>query len=299
VSAAAPSGLAAGTLVAGRYRVEAALGAGGMGAVYRAVDVQGGRPVAVKTVLAELAGEAAFERRLEREAAASTFVRHPNVVEVLALDRLAGGGLALVMELVDGRTLRAALGDGALAPRRALVIARQILLGLGLAHASGVVHRDLKPENVMLATAGTAGATYEIVKLLDFGLVKLIGLAAEVLGADKLTRTGIVQGTPAYMAPEQALGRVVDGRADLYAVGCMLFEMLAGAPPFDDADPVAIMKKQVKEPAPPLPTAPWATPAVVHVVATALAKAPAGRFADAGAMLAAIEAAFRSIDHLP
>jgi eukaryotic-like serine/threonine-protein kinase len=295
----AAGGLAAGTLVAGRYRVEAPLGAGGMGAVYRAVDVQGGRPVAVKTVLAELAGEAALERRLEREAAASTFVRHPNVVEVLALDRLAGGGLALVMELVEGRTLRAALGDGALAPRRALVIARQMLLGLGLAHASGVVHRDLKPENVMLATAGATGATYEIVKLLDFGLVKLIGLAAEVLGADRLTRTGIVQGTPAYMAPEQALGRAVDGRADLYAVGCMLFEMLIGAPPFDDADPVAIMKKQVKEPAPALPAAPWATPAVAHVVTTALAKAPAGRFADASAMLAAIEAAFRSIDHVP
>jgi serine/threonine protein kinase len=299
VNDGANDGLAAGTLVAGRYRIEAPLGAGGMGTVYRGVDVRGGRPVAVKAVLGDLATDAAAVRRLEREAAASTFVRHPNVVEVLALDRVDGGGLALVMELVDGPTLRAALAGGALAPRRALVIARQILLGLGLAHATGIVHRDLKPENVMLATAGAPGARYEVVKVLDFGLVKLIGVAAEVLGADKLTRAGLVQGTPAYMAPEQALGRGVDGRADLYAVGCMLFEMLVGVRPYFDPDPVAVMKRHVKDPVPELPASPWATPAMAYVIAKALAKPPSMRFADAAAMIAAIEAAFCSIDHVP
>ena len=274
-----------GTVVAKKYRVEGPLAVGGMSELFRAVDTETGRAVVVKTVLPELAGVPELEKRLEREAQAASFVRHPNVVEVLALDRVPGGGLALVMELAEGETLRDALRDGPLAPARALAIARQILLGLGLAHQSGVVHRDLKPENVMLVR----GPRGEQVKLLDFGMVKLLGLAADILGADKLTRTGMVQGTPAYMAPEQALGRLVDGRADLYAVGCMLYEMLAGRPPHDDPDPGALMRKQVKEPTPALPPLPWVTAPLALLVARALAKKPDERFADAAAMVAALD----------
>src|SRR5579862_7123698 len=140
--------LAPGTIVGGRWRAEAPLGSGAMGAVWRGVELASGREVAIKAALGDVAGDDALARRLEREAKAASFVPHPNVVEVLALDRLIDGTLALVMELVDGDTLAAALERGPLAPRRALVIARQILAGVGHAHRAGIVHRDLKPENV-------------------------------------------------------------------------------------------------------------------------------------------------------
>jgi serine/threonine-protein kinase len=294
--------LAPETIVAGRWRAEAPLGAGGMGAVWRGVDVASGRAVAIKAALGELAGDDAFARRLEREAKAASFVQHPNVVDVLALDRLSDGTVALVMELIDGETLGAALDAGPLAPRRALVIARQILAGVGHAHRTGIVHRDLKPDNVMLARAGRADAAYEVVKLLDFGVAKLYGIAAEVLGDEKLTRTGVVHGTPTYMAPEQALGRPLDGRADLYAIGVMIFEMLVGRPPFADCDVVKLLRKHVSAPPPALdeaaPGAAWATPEVASLVAGGLAKRPADRFADAAAMTAALDAAFLSLDRV-
>jgi serine/threonine-protein kinase len=209
----------------------------------------------------------------------------------------------MAMELVRGASLRKALDHGALGVRRSLVIARQILEGLAHAHAQGLVHRDLKPENVMLTRVGEPGAEYEVVKLLDFGLVKLVGDAALDLGADRLTRTGIVFGTPAYMAPEQALGRVVDARADLYALGAMLFEMLTGRRPFDASDPMALMRLQVSQPAPALREVagpqPWQTPLVESLVGRALEKRPEARHASAEAMLAALDVAFASLDHLP
>src|SRR5262249_13533596 len=153
------------------------------------------------------------------------------------------GGLYLVMERVQGQTLTKAIDAGPLPPRRALVIARQLLEGLGHAHAHGMIHRDLKPDNVMLVDMGG----WERAQLVDWGLVKLIGDAEAVMGGGKLTRTGVVQGTPRYMAPEQALGRLVDGRVDLYALGLILFEMLTGRVPFEHDDPVMIMRMQVKQ----------------------------------------------------
>jgi serine/threonine protein kinase len=292
--------LSAGTVVADRWRAESPLGAGGMGAVWRGVDVATQRPVAIKTALAELADDAALARRLEREAKAQSFLKHPNVVEVLALDRLIDGTVALVMELVDGQSLGDALAAGPLAPRRALVIARQVLDALGHAHRTGMVHRDMKPDNVMLARAGRPGAEYEVVKLLDFGVVKLHGIAAEVLGDEKLTRTGVVHGTPTYMAPEQALGRALDGRADLYAVGIMLFEMLIGRPPFAADEPVALLRRHIAEKPPRLAEAArgpaWATAELEALVAGALAKRASERFSDAAAMTAALDAAFLSLE---
>ncbi len=292
--------LAAGTIVAARYQVVGPLGRGGMGVIYRGVEVGSGREVAIKTAIGAGVVDDEQARRLEREAQAASFVQHPNIVEVIALDRLPDGTIALVMELVPGQTLRDALAGRALAPRRALVLTRQLLEAVGHAHRTGVVHRDLKPENVMLAQVGREGARYEQVKILDFGVVKLLGIAATVLGDDRLTRTGMIHGTPTYMAPEQALGRPVDGRADLYALGAILFELLIGTPPFDAPDPVALLRKHVSVPPPRLLTiasdAAWATPEVDALVAIALAKKPAERFADASAMIAALDRAFVSLD---
>ena len=292
--------LASGTLVGERWRAEAPLGAGGMSAVWRGVDTSSGRAVAIKTALAELAGDPVLARRLEREAKATSFLLHPNIVEVLALDRLIDGTVALVMELIEGVLLADALVRGALDPRRALVIARQLLDALGHAHRAGIVHRDLKPENVMLARAGRPGAEYEVVKVLDFGVVKLHGIAAEVIGDEKLTRTGVVHGTPTYMAPEQALGRAVDGRADLYAIGVMLFEMLVGRPPFESDEPVKLLRMHVGAPPASLALATrgaaWVTPELEVLVGGALAKRPDARFADAAAMTAALDGAFLSLD---
>jgi serine/threonine protein kinase len=289
-----PVGHAAG----GRYVVQGLLGQGGMGAVYEVEERGSGRRLAMKAPLAGIDGNSEGARRFVREANATRLLDHPNLVAAVDLV-IDDGRLFLVMELARGGSLADALSVGPLAPRRALVIARQVLAGVGHAHAAGFVHRDLKPENVMLVQAGEPGREWEQAKILDFGLVKLVGDAESAFGADKLTRTGVVFGTPAYMAPEQALGRVVDGRADLYAVGVMIFEMLTGKQPFAARDPMAQMRMQVSVAAPRLaatvPGAPWATGAMEMLVFQALAKRPADRYANAAAMIDALDEAFLSI----
>ncbi len=294
----AAAGLPPGTLVAGRYRVEAALAAGGMGAIDRAVDVHTGRRVAIKSVLPELASEPQLERRLEREAQAASFVRHPNVVEVLALDCVASGGLALVMELAEGQTLRDALGGGALAPRRALVITREIRWGSSSRTRAASCTATSSPRTSCCARRRIGASSIRQAARLRPGQAARI--AAEVRGADQLTthrdgpRHARVHGAGAGARSRSSTVAPTSTR-----VGCMLYEMLVGRTPFDDADLVALMRKQVKEPAPSLPAAPWATPAVTAVVERALAKAPDARWRDATAMLAAVEAAFGSLDSLP
>src|SRR4029079_11866459 len=175
--------------------------------------------------------------------------------------------LFLVMERVYGRTLNKVMtAEGPLQPRRALVIARQLLDGVGHAHAQGLVHRDLKPDNIMLVDMGG----WERAKIVDFGLVKLIGDAEAVMGGVKLTTTGLVFGTPAYMSPEQALGKPIDGRCDLYALATILFEMLTGRVPFDHPDPMMQMRMQCKAPPPRLDLyargATWCTPQLVALI---------------------------------
>ena len=273
--------LPVGHQVAGRYVIRGALGSGAMGAVY---DVEGANGVRdeMKAALPDLddGGEAA--RRLAREGNALQLLEHPHIVGAVE-SVVEGGRLYLVLELVRGEPLSALVARGALAPRRALVLARQILDGVEHAHQRGVVHRDLKPENVLITAAGSPADPYDFVKLLDFGLVKLLDAAAALIGGDRLTRTGIAFGTPAYIAPESAQGRPVDGRADLYAVGVMLFEMLTGRLPFMFAEPVKLLRAHVVTPAPRLAEvaagAPWCTPALDALVARALAKEPAERHA--------------------
>jgi serine/threonine-protein kinase len=279
----------------GRYLLDAQLGQGGMGTVYRATHVRSGRQVAIKVLLPEWAQTGPMASRFEREARAAGFLKHPNLVDVLALGRVPDGPLYLVMELCAGRPLGDLLEDGALAPARAFAIAHQALDGVGFAHQHGFIHRDLKPDNLMIA--GEPGR--EQVKVLDFGLVKLVGLAAAELGADKLTATGLVFGTPLYMSPEQALGRVVDHRADLYALGLVLFEMLTGEPPFYSDQASAVMRMHTAAPRPRLVDrglAPeLATAELEEVVARAIAVRPEDRFGSAAEMRAALERAGRPV----
>jgi serine/threonine protein kinase len=290
----------------GRYVVIRSLGRGGMAGVYEVADDAGQR-FALKAPIVDTSASGDVTRRFAREANALRLLDHPNLVAAVDVF-IEAGFLFLVMEKVEGKTLAQALtvprpdgGRGtkvALAPRRALVTARQILEGVGHAHAQHLVHRDLKPDNIILLDMGG----WERVKIIDFGIVKLLGDAAAAYGASALTNTGLVVGTPAYMAPEQALGRQVDGRTDLYAVGVILFEMLTGRLPFHDPDPLRLMALQAKARPPRIDevtsNAAWATPEVCALVEGAMVKDPAQRFASAAVMVAAVEDAFYSIDHL-
>ncbi|MFI5298360.1 MAG: serine/threonine-protein kinase, partial [Polyangiales bacterium] len=219
-----------GALLGGRYRVGRLLGAGGMGAVYEAMQEDLGRRVAIKVLLPEViasSDDAEALRRFAREARAAAALHHPNIVAVT--DFSPGDATApafLVMELLQGRSVaRAIMDEGRLGPERVVTIAIQILAALETAHAAGLVHRDIKPDNVFLVpVTGAAGG--ELVKVLDFGIAKLArGGGATSSG---LTATGAVLGTPAYMSPEQARGRDVDARSDLYAVGALMYHALSG-----------------------------------------------------------------------
>jgi serine/threonine protein kinase len=226
-----------GLVLDGRYRLETLLGRGGMGRVYRATHLGLGRAVAVKLLDAPLIDGADAHRRFEREAQAAGRLRHRNCVGVTDFGAAAGGNRYLVMELAEGTHLADLLAERTRLPvPRAVDIARHLLRGLSHAHAQGLVHRDLKPANVMLVRDGDDA---DVARILDFGLARMVS------GDDRITRTGIACGTPRYMAPEQALDRGVDARADLYALSVILFEMLAGVTPFDHDDPTSLLRQHM------------------------------------------------------
>jgi serine/threonine-protein kinase len=287
-----------GQVIAARYRVRGLIAKGGVGAVYEVEHLETGAHLAIKMLLPGFVGAAEIVKRFEREAMATSRLAHPNIVEVIDLVA-EDADLYLVMERLRGTSLTEAIEAGALAPRRALVIARQVLEGLAHAHQRGIIHRDIKPDNLILEIVGEPGREHERVKLLDFGLVKLVGDAAAELGGDRLTASGAVFGTPAYLSPEQALGRTVDARTDLYSLGVVMFEMLTGRKPYTSPDPATLVRMHVSAPIPSLSGPAWCTPALEQVVACALAKDPAARFEDAARMIAALDAAFVSLDHLP
>jgi serine/threonine protein kinase len=290
----------------GRYRVIRALGRGGMAGVYE-VENDAGEHFALKAPIVDVNASGDVTRRFAREANALRLLDHPNLVAAVDVF-VEAGFLFLVMEKVEGDTLGQAMGLSppgrgkaarvAFEPRRALITARQILDGMSHAHAHNLVHRDLKPDNILLLKMGG----WERVKIIDFGIVKLLGDAAAAFGAAALTNAGLVVGTPAYMAPEQAMGRAVDPRTDLYATGVILFEMLAGRLPFHDRDPLTLMMMHTRAPVPRIDEVTgfpaWATPEVCALVEGALIKDPADRFPTANAMIAALDDAFYSIDHL-
>jgi serine/threonine protein kinase len=209
------------------YEIAGALGAGGMGEVYRARDLKLGRDVAIKVLPENVAADGDRFARFEREASLLASLNHPNIAHVYGLED-AGSSRAIVMELVDGEDLSRLIGARSLTPARVTSIARQIIDALSAAHARGIIHRDLKPANIKVRSDGT-------VKVLDFGLAKsrAAGGADATMTHAMTTEPGIIMGTAAYMSPEQAAGLDVDARADICAFGCILFEMLAGRRPFD------------------------------------------------------------------
>jgi eukaryotic-like serine/threonine-protein kinase len=289
-----PKLLEPGDLVGGRYVVVELIATGGVGAVYEVED-PGGARFALKALLPEVAEDTIAHKRFRREVNAVKLLDHPNLVRAIE-DLFDDGVLYLVLELVRGPTMWDELEDGPIPPRRTLAIARQILAAVGHAHSHGIVHRDLKPDNVIL----TPGADGPRVKLIDFGAAKLMETAAMAFGDVRLTKRGTTFGTPRYIAPEQARGGAVDGRADLYSLGVMLFEALTGDPPFPGEDDRELMRAHVKDAPPTLaeraPAAWWRTPEVEALVERALVKSPDDRYADAGAMAVAVDAAAASID---
>lgn len=236
-----------GTVLAERYRIDSLIGEGGMGKVYQAEHVLMRKRLAVKVLHRELSSVPELVARFEREAMAAAHIEHENVAAATDFGKLPDGSVFLVLEFIEGRCLRDELANGPMPPQRALHIGRQIAAALGSAHALGIVHRDLKPENVMLVEKG---GDADVVKVLDFGVAKVPLAEDPATGGRSITKTGMVFGTPEYMAPEQALGQQLDGRADLYALGVMLFEMISGVRPFAGDSKVSLMGQQLAKPAP-------------------------------------------------
>ena len=275
-----------GQLIANRYRSGALLGRGGMCSVYRAENTVKARSVAVKVLPAHKARIDELARRFQREITTAKRIDHPHVATISDSGALADGSLFLVMELLEGTLLTNVLDQGRLPIPRALGIARQMLTGLGEAHRIGVVHRDVKPDNVMLVDVDGV----ETVKLFDFGI------ASNVKAAVKLTAAGTAFGTPEYISPEMARGDKVDARAALYAVGVVLFEMVAGRRPFVGDDGISLLRAHINERAPsPRAVAPDANlpPALDRLILRALEKNPADRFFTTEEMVAAIDGVLR------
>ena len=277
----------------GPYEVTAQIGVGGMGEVYQATDTNLKRAVAIKVLPASLAGDVERLARFQREAEVLASLNHPNIAAIYGLEK-ADGTTALVMELVEGPTLADRIAQGAIPVDEALPIAKQIAEALEAAHEQGIIHRDLKPANVKVRPDGA-------VKVLDFGLAKALEPAgamspgvsqAPTITTPAMTQAGMILGTAAYMSPEQAKGRTVDKRSDVWAFGAVLYEMLAGRRAFD-ADDVsetlaAVLMKEPDWAALP-PTAP---PAVTTVLQRCLHKNPKQRIRDIGDVSLALEGAF-------
>ncbi|MFE7560973.1 protein kinase [Kitasatospora sp. NPDC057500] len=266
----------------GRYVLQRVLGEGGMASVHLAYDSVLDRSVALKSMHAELGRDASFKERFRREAQAVAKLEHGNIVRVYdSGEDVAPDGSStpyIVMELIDGKGLRDAINEaaaqhGAMSAEEALRVTVGVLNALEASHDRGLVHRDIKPGNVMFDRKG-------VVKVMDFGIARALET-----GVTSMTQTGMVVGTPQYLSPEQALGKPVDARSDLYSVGVMLFEMLTGQLVFDGDSAFSIAYKHVQE-EPPAPSTlnPRISPAVDEFVATALRKDPAHRFASAAAM---------------
>ncbi|GAA1609242.1 Stk1 family PASTA domain-containing Ser/Thr kinase [Catellatospora bangladeshensis] len=267
-------------LLGGRYQVGELLGYGGMAEVHRGRDLRLGRDVAIKMLRTDLARDATFQMRFRREAQNAAALNHPAIVAVYDTgeERAPSGEVLpyIVMEFVAGRTLKEVLAaEGRLMPRRALEITADICAALEFSHRHGIIHRDIKPGNVMF----TPNAQ---VKVMDFGIARALAS-----GATTMTQTSAVIGTAQYLSPEQARGEAVDARSDVYAAGCVLFELLCGHPPFVGDSPVAVAYQHVRE-EPPAPSESNrdVTPDIDAVVLKALSKNPANRYQSAGEMRA-------------
>ena len=275
-----PPPLAPGARI-GTLTIEREIGRGGMGIVYRARDERLNRLVAVKALSPFLARRDTQGReRLRREAQAAAALSHESIATIYALE-VRDDDFYIVSELVEGRTLRQRLDSGPLPVREAIDVMLATARGVAAAHNKGIVHRDLKPENVIQTDAG--------VKILDFGIAQL---DRDTTARTTLTAAGTMMGTPGYMAPEQLRGEQVDARTDIFALGVLLYELLAGEPPFGrGATPSVVLAVIEREPAPVAQRVQGVPPAVAQIVATSLAKTPGSRYQSAGALVAALETA--------
>ncbi len=281
----------------GRFRVDRWLGKGGMGAVYAAFDERLEREVALK-VLLEDDGSPAQKRRFLREARLAAQVTHPNIATVYEVDEI-DGRVTIVMELLEGTSLRRVLANRRLEPDEALSFARDIARALARAHKSGIVHRDIKPENVFI-TEPAPGAF--LAKVLDFGLARqgkkdpaaIAGVSPLVGEITDTTTTAHIWGTPGYMSPEQAEGENIDARSDVFSFGSVLYEMLAGIRPFRAENNVALLLAIArKEPKPIRDIVPTLVPDLEHILHRCMKKAKEERFADGVELSNAIEKLFR------
>jgi len=267
-------------LLGGRYQVGELLGYGGMAEVHRGRDLRLGRDVAIKMLRTDLARDNTFQMRFRREAQNAAALNHPAIVAVYDTgeERAPTGEVLpyIVMEFVAGRTLKEVLAaEGRIMPRRALEMTADICAALEFSHRHGIIHRDIKPGNVMLTPNGQ-------VKVMDFGIARALAS-----GATTMTQTSAVIGTAQYLSPEQARGEAVDARSDVYAAGCVLYELLCGHPPFVGDSPVAVAYQHVREdPRPPSVSNRDVGPDLDAIVLKALAKNPANRYQSAAEMRA-------------
>ncbi len=269
----------------GNYKITGRLGRGGMSTVYRARQENMGRDVAIKMVSAELAGDPQFLNRFEREARVIANLEHPRILPVHEYGH-QGGYFYLVMRLVDGESLRERLMHGPLSMAKAADFLRQIASALDYAHAKGVIHRDLKPNNILLDKLDN-------IYLMDFGIAKLVA------ASQQLTATGMVMGTPAYMAPESWRGEAVDARTDVYALGVILYEMVTSRPPFDSDTPFTLMYKHLNDQPPnPREWMPNLPEPVEAVIFKGLAKDPQARYQTAGELAADFSRAIHGVEDL-
>ncbi len=269
----------------GPYRIVAPLGRGGMASVYDAHDPALDRHVALKVLPAEFLHDPAFAERFQQEARVAAKLEHPHIVPVHAFG-IEGGRPWMAMRLVTGGSLAERVTRGPDGPARdGGARSRDVAGALDYAHGRGIVHRDVKPANVLLDEAGRA-------YLADFGIARMLE------GSPVVTATGLIQGSPSYMAPEQAMGEKVDRLADVYALGVMAFECLTGRVPYTGTTPVAILMKHVQEPVPE-PTEAEVAPPLAAVLRRCLAKAPAERWPSAGAFAAALDEAAAGVTPPP